>query len=204
MNPYNKSATATATVTEPTIIVYGSPYQFSDKTANKLLVATFTHGGVGAGVDPASAFVATINWGDGSISTGTITQSTGIYFDIYYVTGSHTYASKGSYTITTTVVEAGSSRNIAAASFTTSGVTTPSTTSTSTGGSAAASGHAADAATARDAVLATTPSFGSIAFLSAKNDGAGAVPVADPDSLDSLFEALIDDGLDAGQNNGVG
>jgi hypothetical protein len=41
------------------------------------------------------------------------------------------------------------------------------------------------------------PSFGSIALLSAKNDGAGAAPVADADSLDALFEALGDDAIHA-------
>ena len=65
-------------------------------------MATFTHAN---GVEPASDFVATINWGDGSTSTGTITESG----TTYTVKGSHTYATNGSHTVTTTVVESESS-----------------------------------------------------------------------------------------------
>ena len=41
------------------------------QTLTNQTVATFTHAN---GVEPASAFVATINWGDATTSTGTITQ----------------------------------------------------------------------------------------------------------------------------------
>jgi hypothetical protein len=54
-------------------------------------------------VEPASAFNATINWGDGTTSAGTIIQSG----TTYAVTGSHTYAKSGSHTITVSVTEAG-------------------------------------------------------------------------------------------------
>ena len=58
--------------------------------------------GSGAG----QRFFATINWGDGSTSTGIITyvSSSGSY----KVKGSHTYATKDAHTVTTTVAEAGS------------------------------------------------------------------------------------------------
>ncbi len=38
--------------------------------------------------DPASAFTATIDWGDGTTTAGTVTGSNGNYT----VSGSHTYA----------------------------------------------------------------------------------------------------------------
>jgi hypothetical protein len=61
-------------------------------------VATFTHAN---GVEPTSAFVATINWGDGTTSAGTIALSG----TTYTVQGSHTYSSTHGHTITTTVTE---------------------------------------------------------------------------------------------------
>ena len=69
---------------EPTIVV-SAPKTVSGKNQNNVTVATFTHA---SGVEPASAFVATINWGDSSTSTGTITQSG----TTYTVKGSHTYS----------------------------------------------------------------------------------------------------------------
>ena len=73
----------------------------SGKNQSNVAVATFTHAN---GVEPVSDFVATINWGDGTTSTGSITESG----TTYKVKGSHTYAKNGSYTVTTTVVEADS------------------------------------------------------------------------------------------------
>src|SRR6185312_7911592 len=63
-------------------------------------VATFTHAN---GVEPAGNFSATINWGDGRTSAGTITLSG----TTYTVTGSHSYRQRGNHTITTTVTETG-------------------------------------------------------------------------------------------------
>jgi hypothetical protein len=78
-----------------------APITTTLKRPSNIVVATFTHA---AGVEPASAFAATINWGDGKTSTGTITLSG----TTYSVIGSHRYASGGTHTITTTVTEIGS------------------------------------------------------------------------------------------------
>jgi uncharacterized repeat protein (TIGR01451 family) len=95
-NPANNSASASTSFAEPAIVVSGA---ISTKnTSFSGQVATFTHA---SGVEPASAFVATINWGDGNTSTGTITQSG----TSYVVTGSHSYRKHGNHTITTTVTE---------------------------------------------------------------------------------------------------
>ena len=67
--------------------------------------ATFTD------ADPngtTSDYGATINWGDGSSSPGAVSAGTGP--GPYTVTGSHAYATTGSFTITTTVTDAGGSR----------------------------------------------------------------------------------------------
>src|SRR5581483_1025716 len=71
-------------------------------TANQALtnvvVAHFTDAYVSS---PASDFAATINWGDGSTSTGAVTGANGTFT----VSGSHTYASPGQDTLTVTMSE---------------------------------------------------------------------------------------------------
>jgi uncharacterized repeat protein (TIGR01451 family) len=99
-NSLNNTAVNTVAVAEPPIVV-SSPISVSGKKVNFATVATFTHAN---GVEPASAFIATIDWGDGTTSTGTISLSRGTY----YVQGSHTYSMGGSHTVTTTVAESGS------------------------------------------------------------------------------------------------
>jgi uncharacterized repeat protein (TIGR01451 family) len=98
-NTANNSASATTSLGEPAISVSAAittrNRTFSGQTA------TFTHA---SGVEPASAFVATINWGDGTTSTGTITQ---VSNGSYSVTGTHTYTGGSKHKITTTVKEAG-------------------------------------------------------------------------------------------------
>jgi uncharacterized repeat protein (TIGR01451 family) len=96
-NSANNSASATTAFAEPAIVVSG-PIQTTSRSLSNFQVATFTHA---SGVEPASAFTATINWGDGKTSTGTITLSG----TTYKVTGTHTYSKRGTYTITTSVAE---------------------------------------------------------------------------------------------------
>ena len=96
-NLNNNTASATTVVTDPAIAV-SAPFVTSSTTLTNQTIATFTHAN---GVEPASAFVARINWGDGATSAGTITRSG----TTYSVTGSHTFAASGTHTIITTVVE---------------------------------------------------------------------------------------------------
>ncbi|HEV2949418.1 MAG TPA: LamG-like jellyroll fold domain-containing protein, partial [Gemmataceae bacterium] len=57
---------------------------------------------------PLSAWTASINWGDGSpVSAGTITQPGGTGTNLV-VSGSHTYSDEGSFQVTATVKESGS------------------------------------------------------------------------------------------------
>lgn len=62
------------------------------------------HGTVGVFLDtdqvtPASDFIATIDWGDGTTSDGTVGGGHGVFT----VAGSHTYRKSGFYTVTTTL-----------------------------------------------------------------------------------------------------
>jgi uncharacterized repeat protein (TIGR01451 family) len=197
-NPSNNTAVATTAVAEDTIVV-SAPKTVSGKNQSNVTVATFTHA---SGVEPASAFVATINWGDGSTSAGTITLSG----STYTVKGSHTYSQNGSHTVTTTVVEStgsGGSPHPGPGTGPGSIATTPGTS---------ASGDASAGANLRDLILADmagasgTGSADWLTALSSNVDGAGAVPVADTDSLDALFEFLNGSESDAfhlGKNSGL-
>ncbi len=191
-NPYNNSASATAAVAEPPIVV-SAPIQVSGKNQSNVKVATFTHAN---GVEPASAFVATINWGDNSTSTGTITESG----TTYTVKGSHTYSKNGTYTMTTTVVEAGNSPSFAAAGFasvsgSTVGSATPTTAVSGKSGNSASSPSASSSSVARDAIFGGAAGSGASNVTStSKLDSAGADPAPDINSLDSLF-ATLDESL---------
>jgi uncharacterized repeat protein (TIGR01451 family) len=96
-NPANNNASATTSFTEPAINV-SRPIQTKNRRLSNFQVATFTHAN---GVEPASAFMATINWGDGTTSAGTVTLSG----TTYSVKGTHAYTSGSSHTITASVSE---------------------------------------------------------------------------------------------------
>ena len=71
------------------------------------VVASITDGNH---ADLASGFTATIDWGDGTTSTGTIVGSNGSYS----VEGAHSYAEEGNYTLTSTIVRASDNTTITA------------------------------------------------------------------------------------------
>jgi uncharacterized repeat protein (TIGR01451 family) len=100
-NTANNSANASTSFAESAISVSGA-IRTRSHTLTNFQTATFTHA---SGVEPIGAFSATISWGDGSTSPGTISQSG----TTYSVVGSHTYTSGSRHTITTTVVETGNS-----------------------------------------------------------------------------------------------
>ncbi len=207
-NPNNNSSVASIAVAEAPIVV-SAPITVSGKNQNNITVATFSHwSSVPAGAEPAGDFVATINWGDGSTSTGTVAYSS--KNGNFTVKGSHTYSSGSSHTVTTTVVESGSSQNFAATGLSSTGGAAAVPTATASAGATtlAATGPSASApSSARDAILASTAGFGPVSEpWSNKADGAGSQPVADTDSLDALFEllsSLESDALHLGKHNSL-
>jgi uncharacterized protein (TIGR03118 family) len=91
------TATGTATVKDAALAVVGVAVNGNEFTPlTDVTVATFTHG---AGTEPVSEFSATINWGDGTSSSGTVARS-GVS---YVVTGTHTYTDEGFYKVTVVV-----------------------------------------------------------------------------------------------------
>ena len=93
--------TGTANVGAGSIAISGADtYVTGGKLTNKA-VATFTDTGAGL---TAADYTATINWGDGAATAGTV-KSTGKAG--YEVTGSHTYKTPDAFTLATTVTRAG-------------------------------------------------------------------------------------------------
>src|SRR5580704_11758414 len=74
--------------------------------ANTTDVASFTDNNLS---DTASAFTATIDWGDGTTDTGTVVGSNGSFT----VDGGHTYADEGSPFATVTITRTADNTQIA-------------------------------------------------------------------------------------------
>src|SRR5439155_4262912 len=101
------TTTFQVTVADPAVVATVSGFSATQNTAlNNQIVATFTDPG---GAEPnasdpndgiPSHYLATINWGDGTTTNGTISQSGGTFT----VTGSHTYTQVGSFTLTVAII----------------------------------------------------------------------------------------------------
>jgi hypothetical protein len=96
------SATSTATVSDAAISASCAVPTVSLQSFSGP-VATLTDTNPGA---PASDFTATIDWGDSSTSAGTVTGPSGGPFT---VSGTHTYATTGVFTVTASIVDDGGS-----------------------------------------------------------------------------------------------
>ncbi len=97
--------TATATVTSTARVAMGlsviaSPFTIPEGKPFNGTVATFSDSDTSK---TAASFTATIDWGDGTTSAGTVVGSSGSFT----VNGQHTYADEGSFTFTVTVTETG-------------------------------------------------------------------------------------------------
>jgi hypothetical protein len=79
---------------------------------NNTVMASFTDANPNAGV---SDFGATINWGDGTSSLGTVVANSHGGFDVI---GNHVYAEEGSYTATINITDTGGSRATATSNVT--------------------------------------------------------------------------------------
>jgi hypothetical protein len=94
----------TATIIDPSIMPGSVPplTMHQGIPPGSVVVATFQDPG---GPEPVGNYSAVINWGDGSSTTGTISQpgGSGTPFD---VNGSHTYSVAGKFNVTVTITEA--------------------------------------------------------------------------------------------------
>src|SRR6185369_9999500 len=88
--------TATATVSEG-VISFTPGTDFSVVEGNSSGTQTVAHFS-DTGVEPYTAYTAMIHWGDGQDSAGTVNAD-------FSVTGSHTYAEEGVYSISVTITD---------------------------------------------------------------------------------------------------
>lgn len=91
--------TTTATVGEQSLSISAQNFSVPENSSAIVLVATAKDPG---SPDPGSDFTATIDWGDGTTTPGTVTATGGGNFNI---TGSHVYADEGTHSVTTTFFE---------------------------------------------------------------------------------------------------
>ena len=91
------SLTFPIVVADQPVIVETAPITSTEGAAiGNATVATFTDPG---GPENLADYSATIAWGDGQTSAGTITYSAGVFS----VLGNHTYSDEGSYTVSVAV-----------------------------------------------------------------------------------------------------
>jgi ELWxxDGT repeat protein len=83
-----------------TLLASGQPVQAREGQGFTGVVATFTDSNLAA----AASYTATITWGDGHVSPGTVTATNNGSFTI---TGSHTFALAGSYPVSIRILKAG-------------------------------------------------------------------------------------------------
>jgi hypothetical protein len=106
------SATAgiSAAIADSALTAQGTSFSSAEGTAFLGTVASFTD------ADPNGApgdYTATINWGDGQTSTGTITSGPAGNF---LVSGNHAYMEEGSYTVSVAIADAGGASTTAGSS----------------------------------------------------------------------------------------
>jgi hypothetical protein len=101
----------TLTITDQAITASGTTISASEGKSFTGTVATFNDGDTSAA---AADYAATISWGDGSSSAGTITGSAGQFT----VSGTHTYAEEGAYQVTVKVTDVDTPSNTATANST--------------------------------------------------------------------------------------
>jgi hypothetical protein len=109
----------------------GTSVTVFDTTPFSGVVATFTDTFAGA---TAGQFSASIDWGDGNTSDGTIMVSVSVSVSgsgaVFSVTGGHSYASDGSYDVTVSLNDTGGAFASAEGSITVQPVAIPAATST--------------------------------------------------------------------------
>jgi streptogramin lyase len=95
------TGTSTANVQDAGLSVSPFPFSATEGAAFSATVARFTDA---AAPEPTGDYTAGIYWGDGSpVMTGQVTFNSGTF----YVSGSHTYAEEGPFTVVVTVQDAG-------------------------------------------------------------------------------------------------
>src|SRR5260370_142176 len=96
------NANTTVVVSDATLSISGAPASFTQGIASTFTLANLTNPNSSALL---SAFTATINWGDGTSSAGTVSGGSGNFS----VSGAHAYAEEGNYNAKIVVTDDGAS-----------------------------------------------------------------------------------------------
>src|SRR4029077_15275422 len=96
-------ATSQVQVSDAALTAAGVNFSATEGASFAGVVATFGDADPNGSV---SDYTATIDWGDGQTSSGSIDQGTAGGF---VVSGSHNYGDEGSYTVTVQIADAGGS-----------------------------------------------------------------------------------------------
>jgi hypothetical protein len=100
------SASFKVNVTDPAVVGVGVPISaLRGKLFNGAPVAVFADPG---GPEAVGDYTATINWGDNSATPGAVSLNT----TLFTVSGSHTFAASGKYTVITTIDHEGTSTQV--------------------------------------------------------------------------------------------
>lgn len=179
------SATASGSAAIADAAITATASSIPDQTTNNaapptLTLATFTDGNPTA---PLSDFTATVDWGDGSAVTGGAISQSGSTFT---VTGTHTYLSHGSFTISIIVTDVGGS---------TATVTDPVTVADSVA-TCGASGCSGTVTTGTQNVQISSPST-SGTILTSVDPASGAFTCGDPFRHAPQITTVTDTGLGA-------
>lgn len=102
-SPNGAQSCGTVTVTEAPITPYGRSWaSLANQPCQMVTVAEFVDGNQRP---PAGEFTFTVNWGDGTVDTGTYVAPIGAEPDEIAIKGCHTYSDLGPHTVTTTLVD---------------------------------------------------------------------------------------------------
>jgi hypothetical protein len=100
-----KSASGNANVSDASLLATGTTIRaLEGASTGSLVLATFTDAG---GPEAAGSYMTTIDWGDGSPVEAGVVSLSGSTLN---VSGSHTYARQGSFTVGITIADSGGSQ----------------------------------------------------------------------------------------------
>ena len=101
LNNNSTQATSAATVAAAPLMAQGATFTgVEGNSTGAVLLATFSDAG---GTLPPSSYAASVNWGDGTFSSPTITSSGTADGISFLVSGGHTYAKPGVYQVIVTI-----------------------------------------------------------------------------------------------------
>ncbi len=172
----------TVNVMDQPVVVTGVPVSANlDTPTGSVVVATFTDPD---GPGPVANYSASITWGDGQTSTGTITYNS--TNEMFSVSGSHTYSTVGTETIMVTV----SHGNAPPATSSSTATVAPAVTTTTLSSSSATAVYGS---TVTFTAVVSSPAIptGTVTFYAGAINSADALGTGTLGSVSGHYEAML-------------